>query len=260
MLFMLSKIFWALLTPAMLLLLLTALACLLLRQRPRLARGLLIWVVAVQLAVYVTPLPDWVLRPLENRFPQPTLKQPVDGIIVLGGALDIAVSRDRGVAELASTGDRLTALVALARRYPQAKLVFSSGSPKLTGTGYSEADYVPGFVQSLGLDPRRLILESRSRNTWENAVFSKALVKPRAGERWLLVTSAWHMPRAVGCFRAAGWPVIAYPVDYMSALTTPEQGFFPEWRLLKLELGLKEWVGLVAYHLMGRSPDWFPAP
>lgn len=257
---MLSKIFWALLTPAMLLLLLTLLACLLLRLRPRLARGLLVIVIAAQLAIYLTPLPDWVLRPLENRFPQPTLTQPVDGIIVLGGALDIAVSRDRGHPELAYSGDRLTALVALARRYPQAKLVFTSGSPKVLGSGYSEADYVPAFVQSLGLDPQRLILESRSRNTWENAVYSKALVRPRAGERWLLVTSAWHMPRAVGSFRAAGWPVIAYPVDYMSALTTPEQGFYPEWRLLKLELGLKEWAGLVAYHLMGRSPSWFPAP
>ncbi|MGH8505164.1 MAG: YdcF family protein [Stenotrophobium sp.] len=257
--FILSKIFWAMFTPAMLLLLLTLLAFLLLRRWPRLARGLLALAVAFQLAIYLTPLPDWVLRPLENRFPQPTPAQPVDGIIVLGGALDIAVSRDRGRPELNFAGDRLTALVALARQYPGAKLVFTSGSPKLLGDGYSEADYVPAFVQSLGLDPQRLMLEKRSRNTWENAVFSKQLVQPRTGEHWLLVTSAWHMPRAIGCFRAAGWPVTAYPVDYLSALSTPDQSFAPEWRMLKLELGLKEWAGLVAYRLMGRTPALFPA-
>ena len=258
--FTLSKIFWALLTPAMLLLLLTLLACLLLRRRPRLAQGLLALVIAIQLAIFLTPLPDWVLHPLENRFPQPVLTQPVDGIIVLGGAIDIAVSHDRGRLELNSAGDRLTALVALARQYPQAKLVFTGGSPKIMGAGLSESDYVPAFVQSLGLNPQRLLLEKRSRNTWENAVFSKQLVQPRPGEHWLLVTSASHMPRAVGCFRAVGWPVTAYPVDYLTALTTSGQGFSPEWQLLKIELGLKEWAGLVAYHLMNRTPDLFPAP
>ncbi|MGH8457637.1 MAG: YdcF family protein, partial [Stenotrophobium sp.] len=116
------------------------------------------------------------------------------------------------------------------------------------------------FVQSLGLDPKRLILENRSRNTWENAVFSKALVHPQAGEHWLLVTSAWHMPRAIGCFRAAGWPVIAYPVDYMSTRGAGDEDFDPEWRLRKLRFGLKEWVGLIAYHLMGRTDRWLPAP
>ncbi|MGH8461970.1 MAG: YdcF family protein [Stenotrophobium sp.] len=258
--FIFSKIFWALLTPASLLLLLTVLAWLLLRRRPWLARGLLALAVAFQIAACLTPLPDWVLQPLENRFPQPAPTQPVDGIIVLGGALDIAVSHDRGRPELLWSGDRLTALVALARQYPDARLVFTGGSPRPSGTGFSEADYVPAFVQSLGLDPRRLILEKRSRNTWENAAYSKQLVQPRAGQRWLLVTSAAHMPRAVGCFRAVGWPVVAYPVDYLSALTTPDDSYDPEWRLLKLALGLKEWVGLAAYHLMGRTPDLFPAP
>lgn len=105
-------------------------------------------------------------------------------------------------------------MAALARRYPQARLVFTGGSGNLGGGSPSESEIVGRYADPMGLPRTRLILEDRSRNTRENAAFTADMVKPKPGERWLLVTSAWHMPRAIGCFRQAGFAVIAYPVDY----------------------------------------------
>lgn len=108
----------------------------------------------------------------------------------------------------------------------------------------------------------RLILEERSRNTRENARFSAELANPKPGERWLLVTSAWHMPRAVGCFRRAGFPVTAYPVDYRTAGPRDATRFntFASDGLLEFDLAVKEWIGLVAYKLAGYTDAWMPGP
>ncbi|HEY8126166.1 MAG TPA: YdcF family protein [Methylocystis sp.] len=205
----------------------------------------------------------WLLAsPLEARFPPPPndLAAP-DGIIVLGGTIDERLSASRNRAALVDAAERLTAPIALKRKYPRARLIFTGGSAALRGSPYSEADAVQQFWREIGLDQGDILYEGRSRNTYENAVFTRELLPPKLGARWLLVTSAIHMPRAVGVFRQAGFDVVAYPVDYRTSGDSWVE--FP--RSATKALGLvefvaHEWAGLAAYRLTGKSDALFPAP
>lgn len=258
--FLLSKFTGALLTPGMLLFLALLGALLLRRRRPRLAQALLIGVTLVLGLLNLAPLSAWTLGPLEQRFPVPELPAQVDGIIVLGGALQLGESARSGQVEFNSAAERMTSLIPLARRYPEAQLVFSGGSGLPFGSTLREADLAARFFTAMGLDPQRLRLERNSRTTWENAVASKALIQPRAGQTWLLLTSSWHMPRAVGCFRRAGWPVLPYPVDHEAHAARAWLHFNAVREFDDLSQATREWIGLLAYHLKGRTDAWFPAP
>jgi len=115
----------------------------------------------------------------------------------------------------------------------------------------------------MGMDTGRVIFERESRNTFENVADSKALVHPAPGETWILVTSAFHMPRSVGLFRAQGWPVIPDPVDYKTGTGQYEAGGFSidlTGHLDLLSQAIKEWIGLLANRIMGHSETFFPGP
>lgn len=263
MFYVLSKVFWVAAAPTNLLLALAAVGALAaLRGR---CWGLRVAAAAAGLLVLCGffPVGRLLMRPLEDRFPQPALDGPApDGIVVLGGALDAAIGAGRGQPTLSDAGGRITAGAALARRFPGARLVFTGGSDALfVGVG-SEAEDVRRLWTDLGIDPGRIEVEDRSRNTDENARFTRDLVGPRPGQRWLLVTSAFHMPRSVGLFRAAGFDVVPFPVDYRDAGT---------WRdvlptteasagLMRLDKAAREWIGLAAYRLSGKIADVFPSP
>jgi uncharacterized SAM-binding protein YcdF (DUF218 family) len=190
-----------------------------------------------------------------------TLPAKVDGVVLLGGAVDGALSDARGQVSLNDAAERVTETVALARRYPQARILVSGGDGSLIPTGFTEADATRRLLIDLGVAPDRIVLESASRNTWENAAFSYRTVRPRPDETWLLVTTAMHMPRSVGCFRRAGWSIMPYPVDYRTFPTTHfELGFGFPGGLELLNLVVKEWDGLIAYYLLGRMDAFFPAP
>ena len=204
-----------------------------------------------------------MLRPLENRFPQPSLDIAApDGIVVLGGAIQQVIGATRGQVTMWDAAARITAGAVLARRFPAARLVYTGGSNALVSEIGSEAEDAKRLWTDLGIDPARIRIEDRSRNTAENARFTHDLLQPRPGQRWLLVTSAYHMPRSVGLFRAAGFEVLPYPVDYRSTgtwrdlLPTVEIGS----GLTRLDVAVREWIGLVAYGLSGRTADLFPAP
>jgi uncharacterized SAM-binding protein YcdF (DUF218 family) len=257
-----SKILWVLAQPSNLLLLLVVAGALALSlERRRLAAWLLYPAALALLITGLMPVGKWLMLPLENRFPM--LAEPpdrVDGIIVLGGAVDLAVAESRGLIAFKESAERNIALVEIAERHPDAKVVFSGGRGGIVGTGLTEADVVREFARRHGLDGR-VILEDRSRNTYENAVLSKPLAAPAPGERWLLVTSASHMPRSVGVFRQVGWPVVAYPVDYRTSdeieiLAIPDAAN----RWSECDEATKAWIGLVVYWLTGRSSALFPAP
>jgi uncharacterized SAM-binding protein YcdF (DUF218 family) len=257
--FFLSKLFFALLTPTSLLLLALLGAWWWQRRRPRLSRSLVGACILFLFALGTMPLVHWTAAPLESRFPQPGELKKVDGIVVLGGALDTGGTLDLRQPLLNSAAERMTAGVALSRQYPQARLLFSGGSGLLRPTRYNESQVARALFESLGVDPARALYEDRSRNTWENALYSKKLADPKPGETWLLVTSAWHMPRAVGCFRQAGWNVVAYPVDYVG--NDAGFGAFNAAQALTDLSGIeKEWIGLLAYHFMHRTDALFPAP
>ncbi|MDI3260182.1 MAG: YdcF family protein [Sinobacteraceae bacterium] len=258
--FYLSKAVWALLSPGSLLLFALLAALLWHRRRPRLARAALGLATLALGLLSLCPAAHWVLTPLERRFPRPELPATVDGIVVLGGAIDMERTLAPDLPELNDAADRLTAFLALARRYPGARLVYSGGSGLVRAPQAREADAARALLSTLGLDPARVLWERYSRNTWENALYAKQLADPRPGETWLLVTSAWHMPRAVGCFRKAGWNVLPYPVDDWGSDAGDWFKFDAHWQLYAVATGEREWLGLLAYHLLGRTSAWFPAP
>lgn len=230
-------------------------------RRPRLGRALLTAAAVLMVGIAVPPWPQWLLRPLEDRFPAPAaLPEQVDGIVVLGGAIDPLLSAERGQPVLNGSAERMTAMAHLARRFPLARVVFTGGSGSVTRQDLKEAPVARALLQSLGIDGPRILYEEQSRNTWENAVYSRTMVEPRPGETWLLVTSAAHMPRAVGAFRAAGWTVAPYPVDYVTGLSRGGWGFEVSGNVGALGGGLREWAGLAYYRLRGWSDSWYPKP
>jgi uncharacterized SAM-binding protein YcdF (DUF218 family) len=261
--FVLSKLVWALVRPGNLLAMVLILGQVLrASRRPgqhRLGGRLSQAGVFMLAALTLLPLGQVTLRPLEERFPQPDLPDRIDGIILLGGSVHTEMAADRGQPVLNNAAERITEFVALARRYPEARLVFTGGSGFVFSGELREADVIHHVLDGLGFDPSRITFERESRNTYENALFSRPLVNPAAGETWLLITSAAHMPRSVGIFRRAGWPVLAYPVDYRS---THELTWSPDLLsgLEALNESLREWVGLIAYRLMDRTDALFPSP
>ncbi|WP_106755316.1 YdcF family protein [Pannonibacter carbonis] len=266
MFFYLSKLFFILVRPSnflVLMLLVGAFALLFARTR-RIGQGVMVTAaLCIAIAGY-SPLANLVLLPLENRFSQPDpLPEKVDAIIVLGGAIDTVVSGARPYPAITTAGERLTVVPELARRYPEARIVHSGGQGVLFGNTTTEAMAAGRIFDGFGLDPALVVLEDKSRNTWENAMETRALLRPKEGETYLLVTSALHMPRAVGVFRQAGWTgLVPYPVDWRT------RGDEDLWLgfdaisegLTRLDLGVREWIGLAAYWATGRSSALFPAP
>jgi uncharacterized SAM-binding protein YcdF (DUF218 family) len=214
------------------------------------------------LAIGLLPIGAWLLAPLEDRFPpSPALPQQVDGVIMLGGALDHDLTVARRQLVLRDPGERFVALVRLARRYPEARLVLAEGKGSLGPREFEEALPAKPFFADLGIDRGRVIVEYQARNTYENGLLTKRLVNYQAGQQWILITSAWHMPRAVGVFRKAGWPVIPYPVDYRTNGTSiGYRGLDLKGGLERFSLGAREWVGLLGYRILGWSDEWLPGP
>jgi uncharacterized SAM-binding protein YcdF (DUF218 family) len=211
----------------------------------------------------LTPAGNALILPLEQRFPSwdPSRGEP-HGIVVLGGSFDTLVAPARGEISLNEAAERLTATADLARRYPEARILFSGGSGRLFYNGATEAELAVRLFESFGIPRSRVEVENKSRDTDENAQFSKILAAPKAHERWLLVTSAYHMPRSVGTFRQAGFPVDAYPVDFRTRGTSDLARPFRSVAdgLRGTDTAAREWAGLVMYRLTGRIAEMFPGP
>ena len=251
----LAKTFWLLAKPSnLIVLLLTAGVVLLWSGWHRLGTTL-VTLGAIPLVVLAfLPIGFWLLVPLENRFPPPEqLLDRLDGIVVLGGAEEATITQARGQPAIGDSAERLTAMVELARRYPEARLLYTGAAASITRA----------LLARQGFDVSRVNFEFEARDTYENALLSKRLAEPRPEERWLLVTSARHIPRSVGIFRAVDWPVIPYPVDYRTTGrieldSHPNAGTGS--RLADLDLAMREWIGLIAYRVMGRTKELFPSP
>jgi uncharacterized SAM-binding protein YcdF (DUF218 family) len=229
----------------------------------RLASWLIVTSLVLIALVGLSPLGNALILPLEQRFPPwDDTRGPPDGIVILGGSISPGVSAARGTVALDEAAERLTVAAELARRYPHARVLFSGGSNAVIFDEGTEATFAVRQLQDLGVAPERIIAEDRSRNTIENAVFSRLLADPKPGERWLLVTSAYHMPRSMAAFRAAGFPVEPYPVDWRT------RGLIDALRpfaslgdgLRRTDTAVREWVGLVAYRLAGKTAELFPGP
>lgn len=264
MFFVLAKIFWAFAQPLSLAAILVFAA---------LAGGFFglrrVAMVAAALSFAVLFLSGWttmgalLLKPLEERFKRPAaMPESVAGVILLGGSFEGGVNRVRGGYELNSSADRVVETAVLAERYPQARIVVTGGSGSLLLEGEGDAATAARLFPRLGFARERLILEREARDTFENAVLTRRLVDPKPGEVWLLVTSAFHMPRSMALFRKAGFDVTPWPADYRTA---GDEGFGfardnPLDGLQMTSLAIREWAGLIAYYLTGRIDRLFPSP
>lgn len=263
MFFVLSKVLWFLAQPVTLVFVLLIIALLLNFRRKRLLQGLCLGLAALILGLGAySSIGHVAMLPLEQHFERPAPPAQVNGIIVLGGGMDAEINAIRFGYELNRSGDRFVEALRLAQLYPAAKILISGGSGYMFPQGDTEAEAGMRFFKDLGVDPARIIQEDGSRNTEENAQFTKQTLNPQPGETWLLLTSAYHMPRSVGLFRKAGFAVVPWPTDNFTAgnetfglrLDQPAENLSVSTR------AMREWVGLLAYWATGRIDDLLPAP
>lgn len=263
----LSKLAGFLLQPSTLIVLAITAGLMLAHRRAHRARGLRLAAAGLAALVLagIVPIGNVLLLPLEQRFagsqmPGPT--EPVTGIIILGGFEDGWVSSGRSGLAVNESAERLTEGIRLARAHPEAKVVFTGGVGRLWPAGVSAGGPVGRMLADMGIAPGRIVIEEQARNTFENATLTRSLLAPEPGQRWLLVTSAYHMPRSVGVFRAVGFDVVPVPVDYRT------RGWGDVTRLFervpagleRLDLATREWIGLLAYRLTGRTRQLLPGP
>lgn len=261
MFFMLSKALAFVLIPSNFLVLigLFGLALVLLRW-PKSGWPLLIMgILGVALAGW-SPLGPVLLMTLEDRFPKQEVPPTITGIVMLGGAVDIHITQVRGSEAWNDQAERITAVAELANRFPAARIILSGGSGH--PDAISESSIAKQALVAMGVPDGRMELETRSRNTCENASESVITAKPKPSEVWLLVTSASHMPRAIACFRAADFPVIPFPVDYHTRgnedLRRMQESVAEG--LAHVDLAAHEWTGLITYRLAGLTHELFPGP
>ncbi len=221
--------------------------------------------IIILLATGLSPLGNWLLLPLEGRFVPPREDKRVEaphGIIILGGAVDTIVTKARRTAAVNNAGERLIEAAILAKRFPEARILFSGGSGRIFYERMSEADVVRRLFSQMGIHADRLLFENKSKNTWQNAIYTREILHKDSHKKWLLVTSAYHMPRAIGCFRKAGINVIPWPVDFRTRGIRDIYRVFNRasegWR--RVDIATREWIGLAVYRITGRINEIFPVP
>jgi uncharacterized SAM-binding protein YcdF (DUF218 family) len=254
--FILSKLVGYLTQPLLWVFVLLFAGVLFQRRKPLLGRRLLLGALLTMLCMGWTGPPEWILNRLESQYTEMPLDADLrgyTGVVVLGGATESGVVQQAHVQPLFNgAAERMTAPVAMLQRYPHLRVVFTGGEGMLFGSGPSEAQRAKVFFDSMGLTANKVEYESISRNTYENAVLTAQLPGMDKTQRWLLVTSAFHMPRSMATFAKAGWNVTAYPVDFITGAKASWANFsFPDGAD-RWELALGELVGLVVYKFTGR--------
>ncbi len=257
-----SKLIWTLITPDSVLVFLGVGAWIsLMLGWKKLSRSLLTATALMLLTIGLFPVGEWLISPLENRFPaNAALPGRVNGIIVLGGSIEPLKSQQWQQVEMQASAERLSNFLYLANIYPDAQLVFSGGNGQVTRQDFKEAEMAQVLFEQLDLGERAIVYESESRNTYENVLNSKHLLNPGEQENWLLVTSAFHMPRSVGVFCRQQWKVLPYSVDHYSIkdqLLRIQFSFSDNLEILRI--ATREWVGLIAYRLSGKTDRLMPS-
>ena len=260
--FFISKIIWLIISPDSLLLILIIFTLVLLYlDKQKQAKILLSVVTGLLIVISFFPVGEWLLYPLETRFKtNPALPDKVAGIIVLSGSENTLLSPQWQQVELGDATERDLMFLTLALRHPEARLLFTGGSGNMLEQKDKEADIAKKLFKQLGFDTTRIIFEKESRNTYENAIYSKKIIQPAKNENWILITTGWHMPRSVGIYCKAEWPVIPYPVDHQ---TNKDNLFRISFNLSNnlrmLKIAIKEWLGLFAYYLSGKTTSFLPS-
>lgn len=262
MFFYLSKIIWMFVQPTVILCALNLACAILIIKRPSKRRkrvGLVALGLFICCAIF--PFGTNLIVILENRFPARTMEslEPPDGIIVLSGAESASLSVARKQLNLNEAAERLLAFALLAHRFPNAELVFTGSSGALFPSAATADKIAEQVFGHAGIPSGRIRFERSARNTFENAQYSFQLVQPTPQQRWLLITSASHMPRAMGAFRQQGWEVIPFPVDFKTLGTVSwRPSANVAYNFVQLDRAVHEWLGLLAYRATGKSSAFFP--
>ncbi len=257
--FILSKVLWAFIDPENIIIfsLIIAFALVIFKQHA-LAHKLIYSISAAIIIIALLPIGGWLLYPLETQFgTQPKLPKHIDGIILLGGSFKTQNSQAWNKTQTNRYAGRIHSFITLKHQYPNAKAVFSGGKANIKGTYPAEAFYAQKLFNAMGIND--VIYESNARNTYENILYSKQIVQPKHGENWIVVTSAFHLPRTIGVFCQQKWPVIPYPADFH---TNPDTLFKPGINLNNnlnlLKDAIHEWIGLIAYYLTNKTTALLP--
>ncbi len=254
--FIASKILVLFTQPLWWVIALLALACMTVRRRPVIGQRLIITAMAILLVLGWQPIPELLIRQLESRYAEVPLQTDLseyEGVIVLGGGTELGHVAQAHIQPLVTdAAERLSAPVAMLRHNPHLRIVYTGGEGELLGSGPSESERAKMFFDAMGLHNGQIVYESASRNTYENAVLTARLAGVDKARRWLLVTSAFHMPRSMATFAKVGWNVRAYPVDFRTGTNTPWTQYSLRDGVVAWQLLLHEWLGLLAYRITGR--------
>lgn len=259
--FILSKVFWLFINPENILILAFAITALLfILKKDRLAKKIFYWSSAILFVIALFPIGSWLIYPLETQFSsQPKLPNKVDGIILLGGSFIPSSSQTWNKVQTNRYADRVFSFVSLMQQYPNAKAIFTGGKASIQAMHPSEAFFAKKLFKELGIKKGRVLFDDKARNTYENSLYAKKLAKPKQGENWIVISSAFHLPRSVGVFCQQNWPVIPYPADYHS---DPKTFLMPSLSLSGnldvLNDAIHEWIGLGAYYLTHKTNAWLP--
>ena len=256
-----SKLLWVIVSPDNLFVILLSLSLILFLFNQRAKALILLSLLTFSvILISVFPIGGWMFYPLERQFEtNPKLPEKIDGVIILGGSVYAQTSKAWQQLETNEYGERLSEGIKLALKFPDARLVFTGGNAGLDRDAPTEAEFVKQHLMSFGIASERILIEAEARNTAENASLTKRLVKPLTDENWILVTTAFHMPRSIGVFCKQGWSVIPYPVDHQ---TVPEKAYTPSFSLVDhasdLVKATHEWLGLLAYYKSGKTDELIP--
>lgn len=254
--FFAAKVLALLTQPLAWVIVLLTVSLLVMPRKPKTARTCVVIALTAMLLMGWQPAPDYFLRGLESHYPEFSPKADLRsfaGVVVLGGGTESGHVTQSHIQPLfTDAGERLTAPVIMLRHNPQLRIVYSGGEGTLLGSGPSEAERARIFFDNMGLTNQQVQYESVSRNTYENAVLSARLPGIDPTQPWLLLTSASHMPRAMGTFAKAGWHVTACPVDFRTGATTPWLDYSLSSGAQKWQMVLHEWLGILSYRFTGR--------
>jgi uncharacterized SAM-binding protein YcdF (DUF218 family) len=259
----LSKLLWNIASPAGLISIaaLTALIAQVFNRTAlfdRLVKTLLFFIV---LLTFI-PVGNIMMHTLETRFPtNPVLPKKLDGIIVLGGALNPGMTQHWNQLETNQYNERLLYFAWLAKEYPKASLIFTGGNASMDRGKPTEANSLSAFLNLYNIKADRILFEDQSRTTYENALYSSKLILENKIEgKWLLITSAFHMPRAIGAFCAQAIDAISFPVDHQTNSGRLLPGFQFDFlgNLQILSQAIHEWLGLLAYFLTSKTHQIIP--
>jgi uncharacterized SAM-binding protein YcdF (DUF218 family) len=201
---------------------------------------------------------NWIVRSLEQQYLPGEVPQ-AEAIVLLGGATNSQLA-PRPWVEISDEGDRVLYAAKLYREGKAPLIIPTGGRIEWKGPGTSEAEDMTILMETMGVPRSAIILEPKALNTYENAVNVKTILEERKIDRFLLVTSAAHMPRSMMIFRKLGLNAIATPTDYQksnleSQLTRMESrllNLFPDADNLRdTNRAIKEYVGMVIYKLKG---------